>query len=227
MAAVEPRFLSCEDGLPPHLGLHNPFASFTAALMMAVPLSKVRRAFFSKDQRTATPLSLKLHTLCLLALFCGNLYSHARGIVDNQIFDRLPSWYGISGAFCLWGGNNDTALMYTLAFWCLIQTILMKNLEWSIENQVYQPVQGLTNLYIIFTMGRKSWSTRRLRNYFLSCLACFGAVQVVTALEPSVCQGPIFWVRLYHALIDHSVVGLLFHRVTGLMFELLVGTKSD
>jgi hypothetical protein len=219
MASLQPRFISCEDSLPHYLGLYNPVATITAAAMMAVPVTKVRRAFL-EDR----PLPLKLHTFSLLALFAGNLFSHARGMSDNQIFDRLPSWYGISGAYCLW--RVDAGLVPVLVMWFLVQLLLMHKFQWTNEQQFYLPIEGLTNLYIIFTMGRRSWSNPRRRNQFFRCLACFGGVHAVTTLEPHVCTGPVLLARLYHAIFDHSLISLLFCQVTGLMFD-LVGTKSD
>lgn len=217
--AFEPRFVSCEGTLPHYLGLQNAAATATAVAIMAVPMMKVHRAFSENRSH-----SLKIHTLCMLLLFGANIYTHAKGI--GEPFDRFPSWYGISGAYCLWRGDAP-GLAPLLVVWFLIQITLMHNFSWATEQQVYLPIEGITSLYVIFTMGRRSWSTPRLRKQFLSCLALFGAVQAAVTLEPKVCNGPVLVKRFFHAVVDHGTVSMFFHQVTSLTFDLLGGTTTS
>lgn len=222
---AEPGFISCEDELPHLFGVFNPAASTTALYMMVMPISLVYRSMI--QEASATVLSLKIQTVALLALFCGNLYIHMNG--GRHIFDRMHSYYVFSSAYTILNHVvrrkpfSDIPLILLLVFWACFQVHLIRTSDgnWQEEEQYYKPLEGICNLFIVASMGYKSWNVPALKSWWLTCVGALVAVGCTVGMEPHICRAPRTLARLYHTLIDHGVVTFLFYQVVGLHFALI------
>lgn len=221
------RFLSCEDVLPNIAGVFNPIAALTALPMLAVPLN----ALVKSTSINFPPLHI--HLLAMFALFCGNLYSHVFGL-SNPIFDRLPSWYGITGAYMLWklqrhhDQRKDALLSVALVGWALVQWFLMNQYptEFRLEQRFYLAMEALTLPYIVITIGRLSWTDTGLKRNFYECCLLLASLHVVTSLESGLCSFPVLPL-IFHGLVDHPLIALTFFRVATLMMKLVRRARTE
>ena len=225
-------FVTCEDDLPPLFGVRNFYATFTAVPLMLVPLDAVlaaanaRRQCGKSDTTRRRPREgsgeLLVWTFMLLGLFGTNLAQHTLGPTWNYLHELQAAAQGVGNALLLntlRRRDGYRALPSTLARGLAVVALgalvlaatKPTDLPW-LHDAACGGTALLTGPFIVYTMGMMSYGDRRAWTLFkCSCLGLV-LVQLVVAVEPSVCRHTMI-ARWYHSLLDHSTVALLFGSV--------------
>lgn len=173
-------FVSCEDDMVKVYGIFNFACTSTSFIILALPIRYLRRCYSRSYQsgKSRIILEQKIYSVTLSALFVFNLYEHmtgytgppsiqAFGIVNNTVLSSI--------LYRIWHSRNlkskrdvlnlsmpspvvVTTLFVILSIFFLCIG-LVADMDW--ENHILQIVSIPINIYVIFTMGRLSWSYDR------------------------------------------------------------------
>ncbi|CAE8590025.1 unnamed protein product [Polarella glacialis] len=221
-------FVCCEGLLPPYAGLFNFYATLTSVPLLGVPLYSLWYAMLlynknnnnsnnSNNTARVVCLALLLWLVALTGIFCTNLWQH---MVGGWFAFRLHEIMAAVQALCLAGLLNAlrrrAGQSWTLpahvglataatASAAVMATTLLRP-DW--HERTYEMVQKLTAPLIVWTMGRLARTDARAWGFFLrSCVGMCLTHAVVTA-EPHLCGLGVS--LLYHALVDHACVWMMF-----------------
>lgn len=215
-------FVSCEDQLPKLHGFHNFACSVSGLIILLLQLYPV--ILMMKRYRDMLDMDAVLYLVSLLFLFYLNLQQHVTGYVPID----LDSGGGLHSIFLsLWLNNSlgskahvsrNTArfIGYASAL-IFIATCLFYPSKQEIVFQVLSPPFAL---YTIITMGMRSYKYRNddickgAWKKWCRAVVTLLAVQVLVKVEEMfICDNTMI-ARLFHAVIIHSVIQILFHSVS-------------
>ena len=219
-------FVSCEDALPPVLGIFNFYASLTSVPIMLVPLLPLKHSIASSRW---PPLLAWL--VALTVTFLANLHMHVRGptnagtTLGNQLIFGVALQAVLSAhminALRLRSGLTAAPPMAALVA-CATGAALVLGafLRPAWQEPVSAAVDLLTGPYIVGTMGYMSRGDAYAWPLFLRACAGLVLAQVVVAAEPRACQLATI-APFYHATLCHAAICLLFGSVAWLAVHLV------
>lgn len=221
-------FVSCEDQLASIAGLHNFACTVSGAVILAQPI----RAFRVAKSLLGDALSADamFYLAAKFLLFYLNLHQHATGYANPD----LESGGCLHSIFLSNWMVNNPLQDATYSSWTLPQPLvrgivgsaagLLLATCWLAPEQqtaLAGALSGPFSLYVIATMGSRSWHLKKARGdsrcFKLWVGACLGliAAQVLVVLEEKfVCRGPVALARTFHPILTHAVIVLLFFCVS-------------
>ena len=224
-------FVSCEDALPPVLGLFNFYASLTSVPIMLVPLLPLKHSIASSRW---PPLLAWL--VALTVTFLANLHMHILGptnagqALGNQLamgvaLESVLSWHMIN-ALRLRSGLMAAPPRTALTACAGGVALVLGSFVWPAwQEPVSAAVDLLTGPYIIGTMGYLSRGDAHAWPLFLRAIVGLVVTSSLVAAEPHACQlamiGPY-----YHATLCHASVCLLFGSVAWLAVHLVERSEA-
>ena len=213
-------FVTCEDELPPILGVRNFFAFVTSVPLMLVPLRACRLALSKWSSRDGSE-ELIAWTSMLLCLFATNMLQHTIGPTLNYLHEIQAGVQGIFNALLLNTLRARDGHTYPLprhAAKGLAAGAVIVLAYAAVEHPPWTPeacgiAQLLTGPFIVHTMGVLSYGDDVAWPLFLRSCAGLVLVNVVVGVESKVCAVPVV-AQLYHAIVDHLAIVLLFGSVS-------------
>mmetsp|Transcript_16183 Transcript_16183/g.23793 ORF Transcript_16183/g.23793 Transcript_16183/m.23793 type:complete len:247 (+) Transcript_16183:76-816(+) len=215
-------FVSCEDQLPKLHGFHNFACSVSGLIILLLQIHPV--AMMMKSHRNMLDMDAVLYLVSLVFLFYLNLQQHITGYAPID----LDSGGGLHSIFLsLWLNNSlgskahvscNTARVigYASAMIFIATSMFYPNKQ-EIVFQILSPPFAL---YTIITMGIRSYRYRNdnKRNAawrkWCTAVAALLAVQLLVKVEEMfICDDTII-ARLFHAIIIHAVIQILFQAVS-------------
>ena len=221
VSGIPSTFVSCEDALPPVLGVFNFYASLTSVPIMLVPLLPLKHSIASSRW---PPLLAWL--VALTVTFLANLHLHVRGptntgtalgnqlvfgvqlqgVLSAHMINALRLRSGLTAAppkAALFACATGAALVLGVFLWP----------AW--QEPVTAAVDLLLSPYIVWTMGYMSRGDAYAWPLFLR--ACAGLIlsPSLVAVEPRACEIATI-APFYHAALDHAAICLLFSSVAWL-----------
>ena len=239
------QFVSCEDDMPPKLGLFNGFCTVTSIMIMLVPIHFLQRAtkivlFDGQTDR----VELLFMSISMTALFFFNLFQHATGYIGPPCIDTFGCvnnlmlstvlykvWYnkfngrGIIQMKRIPVPRNFTIVMISLSFALLVGGFFKVKFEQIATKSISVPIGA----YVVLTMGKLSWNYSKNESEpgYWSPLnlwksACIFAVLVVifVELERSLCHLGSEFSRLYHSIFLHIIISIMFWCISECAFRL-------
>ena len=214
-------FVSCEDALPPILGVRNFFATLTSIPLLVVPLNCLWCAVqLEAAQRRAPALHVALVTwlITLTALFCTNLAQHAVGgdwAKHHEVMAAVQAVWNSCQLNALRRRSGyhsiNEHLGIALAMLACVMLVTIESLAVGSHEPACAVVQAVTAPFIIGTMGSFSWQDARAWWLFKrSCmgLALVGVMCGPHGLERQMCRLDVG--VAYHAIVDHACIWCLF-----------------
>ena len=216
-------FVACESEFPPIMGIAHFYATLTAVPLMLVPISASREAIaaLSHSHHTEERAYLLYWTSCLTLLFFTNLLQHTLGPSCNVYHEAMAAVQSVANAGLLNAlrrreGSLSSLPLSAMRVFVVVATagaILVTVRAPHRQAVVCAPLTALTAPFIMWTTGVLSRGDALAWPRFLR--SCVGLVVVLaaTGVEPHVCGVPIV-APLYHALLDHGAIVLLFGSVS-------------
>ena len=216
-------FVSCEDALAPKaFDLFNPVATVTAVPLLLVPIHALRRALKLTTCEPALRNALIYYSGMLTGLFITNLLQHLFGPRPWQTFHEAQA---VVQAIALSSLLNLLRLRHQMPALpqkpAALCTLLTTNVVFGVtffdestwlRRAACATIHAITAPFVVWTMGALSlddpWAWKLFR------ASCCGLLFVgaAVAIEPHVCGHA--YAHLYHALVDHSAIVLLFGSVS-------------
>ena len=215
-------FVSCEDAMPPILGVRNFFAFLTSVPLMLVPLRACRLAVISlRSRRDGSDDDLVAWTCMLLGLFFTNMLQHTVGPSANYVHEIQAAVQGVFNASLL------NTLRWRDGYWCPLSrkvargVVASTTLGFAYAALTHPPwtpevcgiTQMLTGPFIVQTMGVLSYDDAVAWPLFRRSCAGLVLVHAAVGIESKVCTVPVV-AQLYHAIVDHLAIVLLFGSVS-------------
>ena len=222
-------FVSCEDQLPKLHGFHNFACSVSGLIILLLQLQPM--VLMMKRNRDMLDMDAVLYLVSLLFLFYSNLQQHVTGYVPID----LDSGGGLHSIFLsLWLNNSlgskahvscitARVVGYASALIFIATSIFYP----SKQEIVFQVLSPPFALYTIITMGMRSCKYRNddpckgAWTKWCRAVVSLLAVQVLVKVEEMfVCDNTMI-ARLFHAVIIHSVIQMLFQSVSTCAIEII------
>lgn len=228
-------FVSCEDQLPKLHGFHNFACSVSGLIILLLQLYPV--VMMMKRYRDMLDMDAVLYLVSLLFLFYLNLQQHLTGYVPID----LDSGGGLHSIFLsLWLNNSLGSKAHVscntarfVGYASAVIFIATSMFYPSKQEIVFQVLSPPFALYTIITMGIRSYKYRnddtRKGAWRKWCRAVVSllAVQVLVKVEEMfICDNTIV-ARLFHAVIIHSVIQILFQSVSTCAIEIIAHEKRN
>lgn len=224
---VSSPFISCEDLLPPVLGVFNIYATITSVPLLCVPLSSLLKSAHLHDVKQRAPFihqALRAWLVTLTLLFFTNLSGHALGghlcIRLHEVMTAVQGlwhscWINAMRRREGWRSVPDHAGFVAAAIATASVAACASGLGEALGAGGHETATGivmaLTGPYIVGNHGALAWKDAHAWKLFMR--SCAGLVLMLSltgphGLEKQICHlsGSI----VYHAVVDHACIVCLF-----------------
>ena len=233
-------FISCEDQLAKIAGFHNFGCAASGLAIMAQPIRAFLVAKSVLGNGAVEKTDAILYFFAQFLLFYLNLHQHATGYInpDLEVGGCLHSIF-----LAQWVHNNPLRDIYYQS-WTLpkylvgsLVTATVGSLLWTCwfspekQTALASAISGPFSLYVITTMGFRSYHLKkqqsRSRSFLLwigACLSLIAARALVVLEQKYMCHG-ILLSRTFHPILIHAVIVLLFYTVSECAIEVIHGSQ--